>query len=242
MLPLFGFALAACGSKGPNDLTHDDGLTPGDAAADGNTFTVDWFENWEDGDREIIPAGGRFGQWFNYDDQTEGKNSIAVVGLDPLAEVHTTFLTTSKMALRVQATGYNNWGSGYSADLAAAKPYDLSAYDGIVLWAKNLSPVAGSIRVSISDASSDPRGGVCDMSVGAPVDTACYDPFGQVIDLVGDWQMYRLPFWALQQGGWGRPEPTGLDTRHVYTITIADNAGVTYDYYLDDIGFYRERE
>src|SRR3954462_6314744 len=95
-LPFVVSFLAACGHKGNDDaagtqgVNSPEGAAPQDAAASAEagsgTFTVDWLANWEDGNRAIIPVGGRFGHWYNYDDQSPGMKNIAVVGLDPLTE------------------------------------------------------------------------------------------------------------------------------------------------------------
>jgi hypothetical protein len=198
-------------------------------------------DDFEDGDLDISPIGGRFGHWYNYDDMTEGANHIATVTLDPTTERHTTAGGDSKMAMRVQASGYTRWGSGFSADVAAAAVYDVSAYTGLVFWAKNLTDVPVTIKVSLQDVNSDPRGGRCDPSPEAPTETACYDPFSQNVTLVpGEWKIHLLPFWSLRQSGYGLKVPSGLAVHEVYALPFGENFGATYDYYLDDIGFYVE--
>jgi hypothetical protein len=246
--PIFLFVtpylLLACGHAGPQDAplvdTSDASTLDVAPPVEASMFSADMFDDWEDGNRDVLAAGGRFGHWYNYDDATPGTNVIAVVALDPGSERHSTYRSVSKMALRVSSSGYEKWGSGFSADAAAGAPYDVSAYSGLVLWAKNLSPTPSAIRVVILDVNSDPRGGICDKNPDAPAERACYDAFGQNLDLTGEWQMYLLPFWALKQGGYGLKVPSGLDAHHIYNVAFANNAGVVYEYYLDDIGFYRE--
>jgi|SRR5579859_6608203 len=240
----------ACGHAA--DLALDPGgLSTGDASADaapdqlgrdadGSTLTVDMFDDFEDGDLDVNAAGGRFGHWYNYADGTDGTNTIAVVTLDPQTERHPTYQATSKMALRAQAAGYTTWGSGYSADVAASSPYDLSAYTGLIFWTKNLTSQSVSIRVALPDSTSDPRGGKCDKSPDAAKEIACYDPFAKdVVLLPGDWQVHMLPFWTLRQGGWGL-KAESFAVREVFAVAVGQNTSVTYDYYIDDIGFYIE--
>jgi hypothetical protein len=244
--PLALTLLVACGGHTSGQdaglsAIEDGGGIPQDAMrSDAPGFLLDPFDDWEDGDRDIIPAGGRFGHWYNYDDQTVGTSLVAVVSLDLTTERHKIFQTVSTMALRVQANGYDKWGSGFGADVAAGKPYDVSAYTGLVLWAKNLSPNPSVVRVVISDVNTDPKGGICDMSPSAPAETACFDSYGRNLELTSDWQMYLMPFWTLKQGGFGLTSPTGFDTRQIIGISFANNFGATYDYYIDDIAFYRE--
>src|SRR5882724_4733653 len=125
--PLAAFLfLAACGAKAnPLDGALSDGGAVAalpDAPDDGLPRAVDMFDDFEDGNLDVNAAGGRFGHWYNYGDDTDGMNAIGVVTLDPSTARHTTYQRTSKMALRVQASGYSNWGSGFSADIAASSP------------------------------------------------------------------------------------------------------------------------
>ena len=41
------------------------------------------------------------------------------------------------MTLRVQASGYTIWGSGFSSIVSGGNPYDVSAYTGVSLWARS---------------------------------------------------------------------------------------------------------
>jgi hypothetical protein len=226
-------ALAACGSS------H--AAAPADASPPDAGLMIEMIDDFEDGDLDISPTGGRLGHWYNYDDATEGMNHITAVTLDPTTERHTTSAGASKMAMRVQASGYSRWGSGFSADVGGGALYDVSAYTGLVFWATNLTDAPISVKVALADANNDPRGGRCDPSPDAPTDKACYDAFAQTVTLVpGEWKIHLLPFWSLHQGGYGVKVPTGLAVHEVYAIAIGDNFGATYDYYLDDIGFYVE--
>jgi hypothetical protein len=136
--------------------------------------------------------------------------------------------------------GYAQWGSGYAADVSSSGAYDVSATPGLVLWARNLAPQPASIRVVIQDVNSEPAAGVCDSSPDAPAGTACYDAFVQDLDLVTGWQRYHLPFWSLKQLGYGLKVPGGLATGQIFKIAFIGHAGVSYDYYVDDVGFYAE--
>jgi hypothetical protein len=238
-------ALAACGSHAtmvvPSPLEGSPDAAAADAASGDASLRVDTIDDFEDGDLDISFVGGRSGHWYNYDDMTDGTNHITDVTLDPSTERHTTAVGDSKMAMRVQATGYTRWGSGYSADLASGAVYDVSAYTGVVFWAKNLTDVPVSIKVGLPDVNNDPRGGRCDASAEAPVETACYDDFAWNVTLLpGDWKIHLLPFWSARQGGYGLKVPTGLAMHEVYSFAVGENFGSTYDYYLDDIGFYVE--
>src|SRR5438445_5308114 len=210
---LFPRPLAACGHAANLSTSPDatpstdvvDAANP-DAADDGLPRVVDMFDDFEDGNLDVNAAGGRFGHWYNYGDDTDGMNAIGVVTLDPATARHTTYQRTSKMALRVQASGYSNWGSGFSADIAASSPYDVTAYTGLIFWTKNLSATPVSVKVAIQDVNSDPRGGRCDKTPSAPKETACYDTFAKLVTFwPGDWEVHMLPFWSLEQQGFGLP-------------------------------------
>jgi len=243
--PLAAFLfLAACGAKAnPLDGALSDGggvAALPDAPDDGLPRAVDMFDDFEDGNLDVNAAGGRFGHWYNYGDDTDGMNAIGVVTLDPSTARHTTYQRTSKMALRVQASGYSNWGSGFSADIAASSPYDITAYTGLIFWTKNLSATPVSVKVAIQDVNSDPRGGRCDKTPGAPKETACYDTFAKLVTFwPGDWEVHMLPFWSLEQQGFGL-QADALATHEAYSVVIVDTMGKSYDYDIDDIGFYIE--
>jgi hypothetical protein len=247
---LLVLALAACGSHNTLFSAATDDASPDAAAAEAATpdaasgeagLSVDMFDDFEDGDLDVNVAGGRFGHWYNYDDATDGMNQFAVVTLDPTTERHSTLAGVSKMAMRVQSSGYTRWGSGYSADIAEGVTYDLSAYTGIVFWTKNLTDRPVSIKFAVPDTNSDPRGGRCDKSPDAPVETACYDAFAVNVALLpGDWQIHLVPFWQLRQAGFGLKVTTGFPSKEVYSIAVGDDFGSTYDYLLDDVGFYVE--
>ena len=125
--------------------------------------------------------------------------------------------------------------------MAGAMPYDVAAYTGLVFWTKNLTSNPVAIKVALQDVNNDPRGGRCDKADDAPTQTACYDAFAQEVTLLpGDWQIHLLPFWSLKQGGWGLPVTTGLAKHEVYALPVGNYFGTTYDYLLDDVGFYVE--
>ncbi len=243
----FTLTLAACGHAANLSTSPDatpstdvvDAANP-DAADDGLPRVVDMFDDFEDGNLDVNSAGGRFGHWYNYGDDTDGTNAIGVVTLDPSTGRHETYRMTSRMALRVQANGYTRWGSGYTADIAASSPYDLGAYTGLLLWTRNLSTEPLAIKVAITDANSDPRGGRCDKTDGAPKEIACYDTFAKMVTVwPGEWSIHMLPFWSLEQAGFGLPAPA-LAVHEAYSVVVTDNMGKTYDYEIDDIGFYIE--
>src|SRR6185369_4158740 len=90
----FVWLLSACGHRaddaaiaapptdpldaGTFDAVASDERTSADAPAD-RGFTIDMFDDFEDGNLDITVAGGRYGHWYNYDDMTEGTNAIASV-------------------------------------------------------------------------------------------------------------------------------------------------------------------
>lgn len=68
----------------------------------------------------------------------------------------------------------------------------------------------------------------------------CCDPFGLSVGLTEDWHLWTVPFDEMQQGGYGRARPEGLQTSRLVRLELALGPG-NYDFWIDDIAFYRRR-
>jgi hypothetical protein len=68
----------------------------------------------------------------------------------------------------------------------------------------------------------------------------CCDPFGLSVGLTEDWHLWAVPFAEMQQGGYGRLRPEGLQTSRLVRLELALGPG-NYDFWIDDVAFYRRR-
>jgi hypothetical protein len=114
---------------------------------------------------------------------------------------------------------------------------DLSAYSGLVFWAKAAgatyaSPLdagqashtmAHRIRVLVRDQYSDPSEGICTESSDIK-DTAtkCWNAFSATLDLTESFARYEVDFSTMwRDPTWGAtPHPYAPDLQHVYSIAF----------------------
>jgi hypothetical protein len=251
--------IAACGDDGgagegytTNNMTGDgDGDTtgdgdgdpgdgdgdgdPGDGDGDPGGIVIDpdnMIDNFEDGDGALIPNGGRQGYWYTFNDATEGSTQTPAVDM-VLPE--TGGAAGTAMAIHTTGSGFAEWGAGIGIDLNNAgdgmggngikMPYDSSAYTGIVLMAKGNGQIRASVQIEATIPTAE--GGTCALDC---------DPHGKVLLLSEEWQQFTLPFDQLNQEGWGTA--ASWDASKVGGIQFKVAKDVTFDFWVDEIGFY----
>jgi hypothetical protein len=133
-------------------------------------------------------------------------------------------------------------------------PFDASAWEGLSFWVKNGgNPAAGTaILAGVQDpytALGPPNPKKDD---GLPVYEMNYcstatidadankcDPFSIATLLTDEWRFIKIPFDRMQQKGFGKPTPTGkLEVSALTGLQFGMSAG-NWDFWLDDIAFYR---
>lgn len=87
--------------------------------------------------------------------------------------------------------------------------------------------------------SSPPCPTLTEVGVEHP-EKLCCDPFGLSVGLTADWHLWTVPFAEMQQGGYGRARPEGLQTSRLVRLELALGPG-NYDFWIDDVAFYRRR-
>jgi hypothetical protein len=106
-------------------------------------------------------------------------------------------------------------------DGSAVLGADLSAYSGLVFWAKASSPGNQTIHVMIHDEYSEPRGGKCDSSPSANPAEKCFNAFSKSLDLTESFTRYDVPFSDLMRDStWGKGSGLALDLTSVYVIAF----------------------
>jgi hypothetical protein len=136
---------------------------------------------------------------------------------------------------------------------SAVSGADLSAYSGLVFWAKTSGSGNQTIHVMIHDENSEPRGGKCDPSPTADYTAKCYNAFSKSLDLTESFTRYEVPFSDLMRDStWGNGRGLGLDLRNVYVIAfevrnpkcVSDDNAVcagsapmylNFDFWIDDL-------
>jgi hypothetical protein len=163
--------------------------------------------------------------------------------------------TTNTMALHAVFSGCTTWGGGVGGDLnqppvpdggiydGPKVEYDISAYTGLVFWAK---AEAGSdthlrVKVNMSDETKDVDGGNCKEDGVAHATGKCSDAYGQVFTLPtnGNWARVLVKFsdrTKFKQEGWG--DTFSWNPAHAVSIQVqSTNAGESYNYWIDDMYF-----
>jgi hypothetical protein len=148
--------------------------------------------------------------------------------------------------------------AGLDAGTQEKLPADLSAYSGLVFWAKAASLDGGvgeqTIHVMVHDRSSDPRANECNVKGPKRNQTDCNNGFSLPLDLSNTSNRYEVHFSDLQQDPtWGYLSPTNaLDLAGVYQILFevrtpkcvvdrnarclaGDPQALQFDFWIDDL-------
>jgi hypothetical protein len=203
---------------------------------------VDWLDrisDLEDGTDAILALGFRIGTWYTFNDATVGAKQW------PLATLFTTTPggpTGTGYCARTYGFGFAAWGAGIGLDLndpGLAPPgmtdrsfYDASAFKGVAFSAKG----AGQLRFEVGTAAveTNTAGGTCLTGTTNP---SCGDNHGVTIPLTSEWRTYAVPFDRLTQEGFGLRVP--FDAKKTVALYWSVPEGPPFDYYVDDVGFFR---
>lgn len=215
--------------------------TPGSCAAVAATELLADFEN---GEAKVLEVGGRGSSFFLYNDGTGTQMPLKIVNT-PL-EAKAEGACSSAFGFRTWGSGFTGYGAGVGSDFVAKvagqrAQYDATAYTGIAVRAKAVSPV--SVRISVSDINTATEGGVCVNTTDPLNNQRCGDYFGQEVALTTEWKDYVLLFTSMAQRGWGMPIATGAAVAKVYTVRVqvpGDKAlPPSFDFIIDDLRFVK---
>jgi hypothetical protein len=160
----------------------------------------------------------------------------------------------SLYALHVLAGPFDNWGGNIGTRFSVPVNALQKGYDGVAVWMRTAPGFANAARITLSDEFTDSQTNMslpaaqraCDPNPNCAGQAAqgnsnCYnvgcDPFGAYIPMTENWRLFLLSFDEMRQGGWGKQRP-GLDLSNLLSIQISYPVG-TWDYWIDDIAFYR---
>ena len=208
--------------------------------------TLDFIDDMEDGNADILGRDGRVSQWYTYNDGTEGILQPVPNAAPAMEAIPGGRCTFSTKGMRVTGSGFSKWGSGFGFDFHTvfgasgyeAGTYDGSAARGITFWARVGDPSVTTLWFGVGDQWSIPSGGHCDVTIETGP-TACYDVYGTTLELTTEWKRYAVSWGQLGQRSFGLPRPE-LDVAHLYNAHFDMPASATvFDIWIDDIAFYK---
>ncbi|HEY2409189.1 MAG TPA: hypothetical protein VGI10_24460 [Polyangiaceae bacterium] len=130
-------------------------------------------------------------------------------------------------------------GQGAALNGQCQTGQDVSAWQGIVFWARVGPESANAVRVQVGDSRTDDsnQACVCTSFVDQNDSSNGCDKYGSFVTLDGTWRPYLVPFAGMQQGGWGISDPQ-LDTTQLFSLAINFSRD-QWDVWISHIAFYR---
>jgi hypothetical protein len=170
----------------------------------------------------------------------------------------------------ILATGLTGYGYSFGFNGLNALPgaiganyFDTSSWDGISMWVrKGSGPSASTMFAAVTERFTDPAGAslftgaesslllpsgsYCEFNaldvtgdgVNDPTRTQC-DRFGAGVGLGKEWRFYKLPFEKMRQRAYGRPSPNGVPDTRLLGLDFG-LAGRDWDFWIDELAFYRD--
>lgn len=208
----------------------------------------DVIDDLEDADDGILNRGFRVGYWYGFNDETPGMQMPDPNNFMPAMPGAAKPGEANLYSARTWGGGFTKWGAGIGFDLNNAgdmanpnlptnrKTYDASQYKdgGIVFRAKGTNQ---QIRFAIatSDVITVEWKGTC---IHEEVEgKMCDDTHGKKVNISGAWRQFKIPFNEMVQEGFGPRIPLDLTKVMAFHFVVAENT--TFDFYVDDIGFYK---
>ena len=179
----------------------------------------DVIDDFEDGDFNVAPLGGRAGNWYVYGDGT------GTLGMDVL----TINRGTSLKGIHTKGSGFTNWGSGMGVDMQSAKaPYNAGAYSGVTFWAR--TAVAQPVLIVFPDIDTDPGGKLC---------TTCDHHYNKTVQVSTGWQRFVVNFSDLVLENGTKPEPTMFKPDGLISVQFRFAPNQAYELFVDDLAFVK---
>jgi hypothetical protein len=190
-------------------------------------------DDFQDGNQAILEQQGRKGAWYVANDGMGTQTPRVDEPLLP--SLLSPPRGSSTRAIHTFGGPFAIWGALIGTSLAMAgdrgAEYDLSGFQGMRLWVRRGSMLAGSaqsVRLNLPTPATN-SGGTC---------TVCNDHFGFDVPLTPQWVQVEVPFSSLEQQGYGRPVLAEPDLRHVTSLQLGFDRNVVFDLWVDDIELY----
>lgn len=160
----------------------------------------------------------------------------------------------SSFAQHVSGGGFTSYGPSLSNDflykdakteMVVGMPMDASTYTGVMFWARKgeTAGAAPTLRLIVNDVSTHELGGVCDPKAapgsGGEASDACWDGWMTERALPSTWTLVKVPFSVLKQGGFGK-KGEKIQPDKLYGLTFQMPNMATFDFWIDDVAFYKE--
>jgi hypothetical protein len=218
-------------------------------------FVEPLIDDFEDGDSQLAPFGGRDGQWVTFNDgsgvETPAPGAPALPQVVDTSANEVLHLTGSGFgtAGRLLPSGVFSYGAGVFANMVVdpttglGQPYNASSYSGVgftfVMKTPPNAPVILAFYVQTSATIPIEQGGTCVFN--------CYDGFGVAGQVPYDPNGFTLsvviPWEVMHQTGYGTPavfDPTTFMSVN-WLVSFADNgqplSSNVFDLQIDDIAF-----
>jgi aryl-phospho-beta-D-glucosidase BglC (GH1 family) len=185
----------------------------------------------EDANSGICPTLNRSGNWFVVNDGSgvqQPTNGVIASLISPARG-------TSQYGAHTYGSGFTGYGAilGLILRMGTSYPlyYDVSGYQGLRFHARG----SGTARVGLTSGRTKPA------PEGYCVAPACNRPFQTAITLTSNWVPFLLDFDWFRSGTTtanGAGPLTAADQRELLTIEFLADPGTTFDFWIDDIGFY----
>ena len=199
-------------------------------------------DDLEDGDGQVSTVGGRNASWWVVSDETASATLDPPANAAPSPELVPGERCGSRYAMRLTGEGFTSWGATLVAGMdyddasQAIQPVDLSAYRGLMFWARVGELHNSSVRVQFQDENTEILGGVCNPEPGSADE--CYNGWGTaILPLDTEWRLYRVPFANLGQRDFGYRAESFV-TSAVYNIEWNLDPNAVFDLWIDDLWFY----
>lgn len=196
-------------------------------------------DDLEDGDSQLVLTAARNGSWWVVSDGTVAGTVEPPADQAPLPERVPGGRCGSNYAMRITGQGFTTWGASLIAGFrwtSQAEPVDVSAFRGVMFWARTGDTNSSGVRVQFQDSSTRPEGGKCNDVDGSP--DACYNGFGsELVQLSTKWQLYKFEFSRMAQRDFGY-RADALNTAEVYAMEWGVQASLIFDLWIDDIWLY----
>jgi hypothetical protein len=205
----------------------------------GPTNPAALIDDVEDGDSLIVPVVGRNGSWWISSDGTAEGTITPPSDAAPPAERILGNRCQSEYGMRITGQGFTSWGANISITFvydAGFEPIDVSAFRGVMFWARVGETHTSPVRVQFQDSSTHPDGGVCDATPGSAEE--CYNGWGiEVVPISTVWRLYQIDFSTLSQRDFGY-RADAFDPTAVFGMEWGVMQNTVFDLWLDDIWFY----
>jgi hypothetical protein len=226
------------GTSGSGGMSGSGGVPPYCTADFRPTDPTALIDDIEDGNSLIAMVQTRNGSWWVTTDGTDGTITPPNDAAPPPERI-LGGRCESEFGMRLTGQGFTQWGANISIGfryVSDQEPVDVSAFRGVMFWARVGETHNSPVRVGIQDSNTHPNGGVCDPTPDVP--EQCYDGFGtQVVPIGTEWRLYQLDFSRMTQQGFGH-QAEALDTTALYGMEWTVMQGTVFDLWLDDLWFY----